>query len=149
MKATRTWVVVADGRSGRVYQNDGPGRGLQAVAGGSFEAPRLRDQDVYADRPGRTHDSGGQGRHAMERPSSTDDQLRGQLVAALTKWLDQENEAGQFDRLVLVAAPKSLGTLRNKLSANLRHKLAGESHKDLTKAAPAEIVEALSDTILL
>lgn len=149
MKAAKTWVVVADARRARIYANDGVGHGLQEIPGASFEIPRSSGRDLYSDRSGRAFDSHGAGRHAMERPTPAEDQGRAQLVKEVVAWLAAPRQAQSFDRLALVAAPRTLGDLREALPEALRGKIAGELSKDLTKADTAQITEALSGQILL
>lgn len=149
MKGAKTWVVVADARRARVYASDGVGHGLREIPGGSFEVPKSSGHDVYADRSGRAFDSHGVGRHAMERPTSPEDQGRLQLVRDVVAWIAAPKNARSFDRLALVAAPRTLGDLRENLPNNLRDKVAGEVSKDLTKAGPEQIAEALGGQIVL
>jgi protein required for attachment to host cells len=149
MKGARTWVVVADARRARIYVSEGVGQGLREVPGGSFEVPKSSGQDVYADRSGRAFDSHGAGRHAMERPTSPEDQGRLHLVRDVVAWLAAPKNVRSYDRLALVAAPRTLGDLRGNLPDSLRDKVAGEVSKDLTKAGPEQIAEALGDQIFL
>ena len=66
MKPIVTWIVVADGGRMRIFENDGPGKGLAQVKGLAVEDEHLTDQDIEADRPGRSFASVGHGRSAIE-----------------------------------------------------------------------------------
>lgn len=150
MKAKTTWVLVADAGAARVYSTNGTvGGDLAEVPGGRFAAPRSHGQDIYSDRGGRSFDSHGEQRHAMEPPTSPQAQGRHKFAREIADWLAAPSRAKAFDRLAIAAEPKTLGALRELLPAKLREKVAAELPKDLTKATPAEIVAAFSDRIVL
>ena len=150
MKATTTWVLVADGAKARILVNGQAGRGLTELPEGQFDGPNRRAQDVVADRPGRSFDSQGLGgRHAMEPTMPQYDQDRQHFARELAAWLDDPDRRQSFDRLAIVAAPRMLGELRAELSEALRDKLVCELDKDLTKATPAAIAESLGDKLSL
>ena len=149
MKAKRTWVVVADGRTALIFENDGPEHGLSKVPGGELHAERPDARGLFSDRAGRAFDTAGQGRHAMEPPTSAEEQVRMRFVRTLVDWLDKPTRAGAADRLVLVAPPKMLGDLRAELSDQLSRKVVAELDKDLTKAPPDDIAHALGELIAL
>ena len=150
MKATTTWVLVADGAKARILVNSGPGQGLDELPEGAFEGPNRRAQDAMADRPGRSFDSQGLGgRHAMEPPTPQHDLDRQHFARDLAAWLDEPNRRKSFDRLAVVAAPRMLGELRAELSDALRDKLVCELDKDLTKATPAAIAESLGHKLAI
>jgi protein required for attachment to host cells len=69
MRKTITWVVVADGARARLLVNEGPGKGLDELPDGEMAAEHAPSRDIQADRPGRTFDSAGEGRHAKEPPT--------------------------------------------------------------------------------
>jgi len=147
MKKIVTWVLVADAGAGQVYANEGPGRGLAAVAGGTFEADPSRGQDVFSDREGRSFDRVGGGRHAMAPPTSAREQGRESFAKEMVHWLEAPARAKAFDRLALVVEPKTLGVLRDALSPATQKKVVAELAKDLTKAGAPEIARALGDQI--
>jgi hypothetical protein len=75
MKPTRLWILIADGGRARVVLNSGPGRGIEQVTGLIFDAELPPSHDIGADRPGRTHESMGKTRHAIEPQSDPHQQL--------------------------------------------------------------------------
>jgi protein required for attachment to host cells len=149
MKAKRTCIVVADGRTALIFENDGPGHGLTPAQGGELQAEKRDARGLFSDRGGRTFDSFGAGRHAMEPPTSAEEQVRAKFARAVVDWLDTPDRAGAAERLVLVAPPKMLGELRAELPERLTRKVAAELDKDLTKATPEQIVGALGELIAL
>ena len=149
MKAKTTWVIVADDRHTKVLESLGSGRGLKPIRGAAFEAARSSGQDTYSDRPGRGFESHGIGRHAMDRPTEPETQAREAFMKRVVDWLESPKRGTNFDRLVLIAAPRTLGALRDCLSAATRKKVVFEWPKDLTKASPNDISQALSEQILI
>ena len=75
-----------------------------------------RESDLGSDRPGRTFDSVGKGRHAMSRKSTSQQHqalLFTRQIAGLVNDAIAEN---RVTKLVLLAAPDMLGYLRSELS---------------------------------
>ena len=131
------WVVVADGARARILVNDGPGTGLRDAFGADFIADNRRSRDIASDRPGRSEGGAGGagGRHAME-PKTDSHQYEKQVFAR--EMADRVNDAcrrGDFDSLVLVAPPQTLGALRDALGKPALSKVVAEFGKDLTKVA--------------
>lgn len=145
MKRTVTWIVVADHQRARVYENDGPGKGMAAVPGLAFETHLPRDREIMADKPGRGHESATTGRHAME-PRTDAHRLEGRrFVETVAGALDDAAKRGAFDRLVVVAPPRALGEFRDILPERVRDRVSGELAEDLTKTPEPELAGRLGD----
>lgn len=147
MKPTRTWILIADGARARVLLNAGPGKGLAPVPKAVFEAPHPPDRDINADRPGRTFDSAGQGRHAMEPQTSPHRANKAAFAKTLADFLTAEKARRAFDRLIIVAPPAALGDLRAKLSKDVQAIVQAELPKDLTNTRDADIAAHLTDVL--
>ena len=106
MKPRKTWIVIADGARARVVLNEGPGKGVQALDDLIFEGDHAPVREVMADRPGRTFDRAGEGRHAMEYASDPHQNLKARFAGQLAKVLAQR--VGDYDRIILVAPPTAL-----------------------------------------
>lgn len=146
MKPTRTWVLIADGARARILENDGPGRGLKEVPGAAFSAEHAATHDIVRDRSGRTHESVGPGRSAIEAHSDPHRELKRKFADLLAGEL--ASALGRYDRLVLVAAPVTLGDLRAALTDQVRAKITGELASDLTKTPDHEVAAHLKDLVL-
>jgi protein required for attachment to host cells len=145
MKRITTWFLIADGTRARIAFNDGPGRGIKPVFDQEFQGRNLASRDIVSDRPGRTFDSGGEGRHAKEPPSDPRELEKRNFARGLTQRLDEAAHRGDFDRLVLVAPPRVLGNLRALLSAKARTKVTQEIRKDLTQITLRELEDHLGE----
>lgn len=144
MKGKVTWVLVADGGQAKVFEHLGPGKGLRAVAGLSFEDEHLQAREIVSDRPGRSFSSVGHGRSAMQ-PSSDPVALRERrFVEHLADVLAERLAAGAFSRLIVAAAPTALGDLRPALGKPLRDVIMLELPKDLTKLSTPDLEASLA-----
>lgn len=147
MKPVRTWILIADGARARLVLNEGPGRGVEAVAGGLFEQDLRATREIMADRPGRTFDSAGTGRHAMELPTDPAREEKRHFAERLADHLDAAVSKNAFDRLIVVAAPGTLGDLRSALSDKVRSRVFAELDKDLTKVPNDKLASHLAGII--
>lgn len=147
MKPVRTWILLADGTRARIVCNTGPGKGLQEVRGMEFEGDNFRSGDVMADRPGRTFDSAGAHRHAMEPPSDPQREAKRSFAGELVAKLQDQLQAQAFDRLVLVAAPATLGDIRKVLPKPLLTVVYGEIPKNLVHVPNQELSGHLGDVL--
>jgi protein required for attachment to host cells len=134
-----TFVVVADGQKMLFFRNEGDAEFLK------LEVERKREQEVPADRDlktseaGRTFDaSGGAGRSAYEETDFH--QLEEDRFAAETaELLKKRALRNDFDSLIIVAPPKTLGELRKHYHKEVEKRITGEIAKDLTGHPVPEI----------
>lgn len=142
MKPTKTWIVVADGDQAKIFEHDGPGHGLHAVDGLQLEQERLKAQDIMADKPGRSFSSAGPNtRSAVDYRTDPVEARERRFVERLADLLEARHAAGDFDRLVIAAAPAALGDLRPALSESVRGAILAELPKDLTNIPTARLAE--------
>jgi protein required for attachment to host cells len=144
-----TWIVVADSAHARIYATDGIGKELAVVPGGTLDSPNLKGSEIVSDRPGRSFDSEGQGRHAMESEEDPRRHENLEFVREVAKLLEDRAKRNAYDRLVLVAPPRTLGDLRDALDKNAKSRIAAEIDKDLIAFPAEEIRERIGNAILL
>src|SRR5690242_5260664 len=96
-----TWIMVADGCHARVWRREGADR-WEAVQTLEHPASRLAGRALSADAPGRSFDSHGGARHAMEE---TDVKRQEAEVFArqLTDFLSAALRARRYEHLLLAA----------------------------------------------
>jgi protein required for attachment to host cells len=70
-----------------------------------------------------------------------------QFARQLAAELDGYQQKGLFDRLVIVAAPQTLGDLRGELSPQLQALVLAEVPKDLTKIPLPDLAGHLHDVM--
>lgn len=144
-----TWILVADGERARVLKNEGPGKGIEQALDRDFENPATHGfaRDLKSDKPGRAFDTGSGARHAMA-PHHDYHVFQKQVFAReMAKILDEAAAKKSFERLVLVAPPKTLGDLRAGLDEKTRKLVTGELHKDLTHLSIHELGLHLKDIL--
>lgn len=129
-----TWIVIADGARARVLAQPKDYAALEPA----FEQEELtgttaQSKEIASDRPGRSFDSGGQGRHAMEPATDPQRHAKFEFARDLALRLEKAAARHRFERLVLVAAPQALGDLRELLPKSVQGRITAEIDKDLTK----------------
>ncbi len=147
MKPKLIWVLIADAGEAKVYESQGPGFELVPVDDMTFAAEMPASRDILADRPGRSFDSAGPGRHAMEAQSDPHRELKRTSARTLADSLETGLQKKRFDRLILVAPPQMLGDLRDALSKQVQAKVAVELGKDLVRTPERELPHHLHDAL--
>lgn len=142
MKAKKTWFVVADGDQAKIFENDGPGKGMHPVKDLALEQAHLKARDIMADKPGRAFSSAGPGsRSAVDYKTDPVQDRERKFVERLADLLERKHSEGAFERLVIAAAPAALGDLRPALSEEVRKAILAELPKDLTNIPTANLAE--------
>lgn len=150
MRPKTTWFLVADGARARIYATEGRALDLKPVFDHEFAAPtRAPNRAADSDKPGRSFDSAGQGRHAMEREVDWQTHEKQMFSKALARELEQGANRNAYDRLVLVAAPEILGFLRDDLGKNAARLVVAEINKDLTHLDALRLSEHLGGAVQL
>jgi protein required for attachment to host cells len=142
MKHAKIWYVIADGGRARFVARDESGAFRTVV---SFVASELheRSHDLGLDRPARVKESAGPARHAIEPRRDLHEAAKEDFVKLVADQLDEEHGRGQFDRLVLIAPPRVLTELKDKLSKPMAKIVARDLQKDLTKVPDHDLTEHL------
>jgi protein required for attachment to host cells len=148
MKAIKTWIVVADGANARVLEGLGPGGAFKPVEGLSLGAPAPASRDIVSERPGRTFNSTGKMRHAIEPRLDAHEQREAEFLKSLADRLEKELRRKAYDELIVAAPPRALGILRKQLSSAVRRRVRGEFDRDLIKQPDAEIVKLATEKFL-
>ncbi|MFT6168297.1 MAG: protein required for attachment to host cells [Celeribacter sp.] len=143
MKAIKTMIVLANSRVARFLINSGPGHGLVPARGETVYAD---PPTPYADRAGMVHSRVGPGQSAVEQ---TDPKALAEAEFAIkvSEILEVSFEQGDFSRLVIVAGPHMLGTIRDALCEKVSKVVLAEIDKDLTQV-PIEDVSKHLDHVL-
>jgi protein required for attachment to host cells len=137
------WVVVCDGKKALVLENAGDEEYLSLKTREVYEQPDLKTRDMGTDAPGRTMNSIGGHRSAMDQ-TDWHDQEEQRFLHNLLGRLDAALNQGQTKSLIVVAPPRALGVLRPAYSHALRAAVRGEIDKDLVKLPVPEIERHLS-----
>jgi protein required for attachment to host cells len=143
----KTWVLVADSCRARIFVADAATGPLREVETLAHPEGRLHEQHMTSDRPGRTFDRYGQGRHAMSAGNEPKHQEAIGFAKRVSAHIEERRKEGAFDRLVIVAAPAFLGLLRQEFSDPTTGMLALEINKDLTQLNAEQIRAHLPENL--
>jgi protein required for attachment to host cells len=148
VKYPRTFILIADGSRARLVVSEGRGKPLADVPDAEFEQESRPTRELGRDRPGRVQESATSARHAVEQPDLHQREEE-RFAIRLAEMLDQRLAQSDYEKLVLVAAPEMLGSLRAALSEKVRAILSGEIAKNLTKIPNPEIRNHFPDDLLI
>lgn len=140
---SRVWVVAADAGRARIFETHTPMGSLREIEDLVHSTARAHARDLTSDRPGRSFDSRGQGRHAME-PQTDAKRHEAELFAKqVAERIERARMQDEFDELVLIAAPEFLGMLRKSLSPTADALVTKEVDKSVADLSAPEIREYL------
>lgn len=143
LESGTAWFLVADGRRARLLVEQRRGAALQEPW--SME---IGDDDLYdaQDRPPRSFDSVGPGRHGMETRDLHEAEEENFLKRVAERVGEAEKQKA-FDHLVIAAPPRALGLLRNLLSRNAQSRIRAEAAKDLLDEETPKLRERLTELL--
>jgi len=127
----KTWVLVANQAEARIYSADRVPGNLTLVETLIHEEGAAHARDLTSDAPGRVHDRMGSARHSMESDTGVKEEGRRRFVKEMVGRLESAHFHGDFDRLVLLAAPAVLGVIRRTLTSKLIKAVIKEIPKDV------------------
>jgi len=142
-----TWIVVADSAMARIFTYTEDGTGLEPVEELQHPASRAHERDLATDRPGRTFDSEGPGRHAKSESVSPKEHEELKFSRELAQYIEKARTRNRFDGLVLVAAPSFLGELRKAMSDPALRLVQSELDKNLAHMDGNAVYSHLQQTI--
>ena len=128
---SRIRIVVADQAEAIFY--DVPSLEARPTEVGRISDPiaHQHDRELASDRPGRSYESVGGARHAIERENDPRWQEAVRFARRISCRLDDALRKGEFDELIVVAGPPFLGLIRSELSRPARERVVHEIRKDL------------------
>ena len=144
-----TWILVAHRGGARLLENKGPGKGLNLLHDIPHPEGRLKNKDIGADKPGRSIDSHGPGRHSLSSEQEPTAHVTEQFAKQLSTMLDDGRHQQRYGKLVLVAEPRFLGSLRAALSTPTAALVMATVGKDLGSVELHNMPKHLTDTIRL
>ena len=137
------WVVVCDGKKALILENVGDWKFPNLQTREVFEQDNPPTHEQGSDAPGRSLQSVGSMRSAMDQ---TDWHAKAEkdFLEHLAGRLDAAIGAGDTTSLVMVAPPRALGIIRQAYSPHVRSALRGEVDKDFVKMPVHEIEQHLT-----
>lgn len=144
-----TWVVIADGQQAQIYRLAAAGHALEPVADGALASAsaQLRPRELGTDRPGRGISSAGATPHTFEPRVDVHRLEQDRFAQSVAERLNAAAAKDSFDRLIIAAAPKTLGALRAGLDGAASKRVTGELSKDLMKIPAHDLLGHLADVL--
>jgi protein required for attachment to host cells len=138
-----TMILLANGAKALLYRNDGgvDNLSLTVISEAEIENPATSQQGT--DTPGRTQASAGANRSSYSETDlhqEQEDAFARETAEKLEAEVSQNPDAG----IIIVAAPRVLGVLRNHYGRSTREQMVAEIDKDLTNSPKDRVSELLS-----
>jgi protein required for attachment to host cells len=136
---SRIRIVVADQAEAVFY--DAPSLTARPTQIAHLTDPQahLHDREFSSDRPGRSYESVGGARHAIERENDPRSREALRFAKRIARRLDDARRRDEYEELIVVAGPPFLGLVRTALSRPTRQRVVHEIHKDLVHS-PVEVL---------
>ena len=146
IKSPRVWIVVADKHGARIFEKID--RHLKLIGEAS---PEQNLQSDLSNRTiGRSFSSGGGTIHHKFEPHMEQERASAlDFAHDLAVFLEDSDTARKFDRIILVAAPRTLGDLRAAMSKQVQRSIIAQIDKNLTKLDERALGKALEDVLWL
>ncbi|QFP64516.1 host attachment protein [Brucella anthropi] len=139
------WVLIADGARALILRLDARKNDEQRNVR-VFDITHKRLQEIMSDKPGRSFASQGTRRSALEYSSDPERQQEEHFAEILIKELERRFSEHEFVRLTVIAEPRMLGSLRQRMTPDLKQAVVAEIAKDLTKT-PSDDLEAVLEEL--
>lgn len=138
-----TFVVVADGEKMLFLRNEGDDEYPNLELERKRKQDNPPDREQKANRRGRTSESTNNTRYAYEETDfhQLEEDRFAVETAELLKKRALEND---YDKLIVVAPPRTLGEMRQHYHVEVKNRLLGEIDKDLTGHPLDEIEKIVS-----
>ncbi|RVT94554.1 host attachment family protein [Sphingomonas crocodyli] len=133
-------VLVADGRKSLFLRNEGDAQYPNLVVEDQAAHADLADREMKTDAAGRAMSPVGGRQSAMEEPDYH--QIEEDRFAADTA-LMLKQKVDDFEKLIIIAPPRTLGELRKHYDKAVAEKIVAEIDKDLTRHPTDKIEKAL------
>jgi protein required for attachment to host cells len=135
-------VMVADGRKMLLLRNEGDAVHPDLRVEQAEEAVNPADRDQKTDAPGRASSGVGSRQDTMDE-ADFHQQGKDRFAADAAAMLKQRALANDFESLIVIAPPATLGELRRHYHVEVSNRLTAELAKDLTGHPIPEIEAAL------
>ncbi len=132
-------VLVADKVNAKLYELPSRRGSLQPLQCFINPEGRQRERALGTGRPGRVTSGVGGGRHAYQAKHGLKEHAEEVFVRRVATALAKDARASDGAPILLIAAPRLLGSYRKQLSANVRELVVMEIKLDLGKLTDIEL----------
>jgi protein required for attachment to host cells len=134
-----TWMLVADGGRAKVFRlgaKPGQIEELQRLESSTMHMP---SRDLVSDGSGRDFDVRGPGAHTKIPRSDPHDLEEREFAQRIMQRIERAAQQDRFKELVIVADPRTLGSLRKSMPRSVATRVIKELNRDLTALSGTEI----------
>ncbi|MDQ2069096.1 host attachment protein [Natronospira bacteriovora] len=135
----KTWVIVADASRARFLDFRGHVSGLEEIHDMVNPEGRMRNQDLVTDKHGTTNDRKGFASPQMGDNAEAAHQVERAFATEVARTLGKMASENAVQSLILVAPPRFLGELRQRLDKKTSALVKQELNKDISTLSPDEI----------
>ena len=143
-----TWILIAHRGGARIFENRGPGKGLNLLEEIPHPEGRLKSKDLGTDEPGRSSGRDG-ARQTFEQEQEPSAHVTEVFAKRLAGILEEGRIGRRFGGVVLVAEARFLGILRSALSSETSALVTATVNKDLGHVESHEVPKHLGDAVRL
>jgi protein required for attachment to host cells len=141
---TNMFILVADGRKMLLLRNSGTADAPQLTVEYGEEQPNPPDHVQKTDLSGRRPATGTQGQASVTE-ADYHQQTEDRFAIRAAEELNGRALRHEYDALIVVAPPRTLGELRSHYHKTVRNRLVAEIAKDLTGYSTDRIVQMLTN----
>ena len=139
-----TWIMVANASQAKLYENQGPKKGLQLVKELVHPESREKAANLVSDRIGNYQGSGSYSQHTNPKHHEME-----RFAHEIAHELEDGRVKNAFERLVLVSSTPFIGMLNQRLTPHVQGKISHSVEKDYTKLEAKELASHLADFVML
>jgi len=141
---TNMFILVADGRKMLLLRNSGTADAPQLTVEYGEKQPNPPDHVQKTDLSGRRPATGTQGQASVTE-ADYHQQTEDRFAIRAAEELNGRALRHEYDALIVVAPPRTLGELRSHYHKTVRDRLVAEIAKDLTGYSTDRIVQMLTN----
>lgn len=140
--ANNALVLVTDGRKTLFFRNEGDENQIDLRTEAHEERADVPDREMKTDAPGTQGQSAGYSGRVAYEETDFHQLEEDRWAAAAADEVNKRALQNDFEQLVIIAPPKSLGHIRKKLHKETERRLLCEIPKEMTRR-PIPDIEAL------
>ena len=144
----RTWVVVMDRMGARLFERQARKKELALVKEWGHSEGDLKEGELTADRPGKARMPQQEfGSNSLSPSGSAKEESLKKFCKQVGKYLNIERTTDHYDELILVAEPRTLGTLKSSLNSQVSKMITSTVDKDFAWIETEDISDIVMDYI--
>lgn len=139
----KNWIVVADAAHARIFQAEDSHKHLRELHNLSHPESQMYARQLRTGGEGAVLDSAGSGIRQPDPQTNTSEKHGNHFAKEISDFLQQKRDEDAFTGLVLVAEPKILGKIRDKLDQRTAQLVVDSIDKNWVKHGTREIEKML------